>query len=94
MLLLPVDAAVGKDPLLRFRTFDAAPAGAGTVDCGPVLGDHAPPGGDGRADLYGLASDKACNEADDRRMLTAGAAGSIVVLTGLLALLASTRAAR
>ena len=58
MLLLPVDAAVGSDPLLRLRSFDAAPAAAGTVDCGTVLGDTA--ADDGRADLYGMAREKAC----------------------------------
>ena len=92
MLLLPVDAAVGSDPLLRLRTFDAAPATAGTVDCGPVLGDAATD--DGRADLYGMARDKACREAADRRMLSAGAAAAVVALTGLLALAASSTRAR
>ncbi|MEA2703783.1 MAG: hypothetical protein QOD63_1728 [Actinomycetota bacterium] len=92
MLLLPVDATVGGDPLLRFRSFDAAPAAAGTVDCGPVLG--AAPDTDTKADLYGLASDEACREAADRRMLSAGAAGAVVVLTGLLAFAAVSRAGR
>ena len=36
-----------------------------------------------------MARDKACREAADRRMLSAGAAAAIVVLTGLLALAAS-----
>jgi hypothetical protein len=94
MLLLPVDAAVGSDPLLRLRTFDSAPAAAGTVDCGPVLGDTA--ADNGRADLYGMARDKACTEAADRRLLSAGAAAAVVALTGLLALAAAstTRAGR
>ena len=92
MLLLPVDAAVGSDPLLRLRTFDAAPAAAGTVDCGPVLGEAGDAGG--RADLYGMASDDACQEAADRRLLSAGAAGAIVVLTGLVVLSAITRSSR
>jgi hypothetical protein len=87
MLLIPVDAAVGSDPLLRLRTFDAAPATADTVECGPVLGDAGTD--DARADLYGMARDKACREASDRRMLSAGAAAAIVALTGLLALAAS-----
>ena len=87
MLVLPVDAAVGSDPILRLRTFDAAPATAGNVDCGPVLGDTC--ADDGRVDLYGMARDKACSEAADRRLLSAGAAAAVVALTGLLALAAS-----
>jgi hypothetical protein len=93
MLLLPVDAAVGRDPLLRLRTFDAAPATAGTVDCGPALGDAR--SGEGAADLLGLARDDACRQAADRRVLSAGAAAAVVALTGLLALVASsTRSGR
>ncbi len=36
-----------------------------------------------------MAREKACREAADRRMLSAGAAASVVALTGLLALAAS-----
>ncbi len=92
MLLLPVDAAVGGDPLLRFRSFDAAPAAAGNVDCGPVLGDTSDD--QAKVDLFGLAREEACRQAADRRMLSAGAAGAIVVLTGLLAFAAVATRAR
>lgn len=92
-LALPVDAKVNDDPLLRLRTFDAAPEAAASVECGSALGDD--PAGTGGASLYDLARDHACRDASLRRMLTAGAAGAVVVLSGLLAMaVASSRLPR
>jgi hypothetical protein len=92
-LSLPVDAKVDSDPLLRLRNFDAAPAAASSVECGTALGEAR--AGSGGASLYDLARDEACRTAALRRLLTAGAAGSVVALSGLLAMAAaSTRLTR
>jgi hypothetical protein len=86
-LSLPVDAKVDHDPLLRLRTFDAAPTAAPSVECGTALGESAAAGG---ASLYDLARDHACRDASLRRVLTAGAAGAVVALSGLLAMAAAS----
>ncbi len=86
-LILPVDANVDDDPLMRLRTFDAAPSAALSVECGTALGEDP---GSGGASLYGLARDNACRDASLRRLLTAGAAGSVVALSGLLAMAAAS----
>ena len=87
-LVLPVDAKVDSDPLLRLRTFDSAPAATSSVECGTALGDA--PGGSGGASLFDLARDHACRDASLRRTLTAGAAGAVVALSGLLAMAAAS----
>ena len=87
-LSLPVDASVDNDPLLRLRSFDAAPAATVSVECGTALGED--PGATGGASLYDLARDHACRDASLRRVLTAGAAGAVVVLSGLLAMTAAS----
>ncbi|MEA2716555.1 MAG: hypothetical protein QOI99_872 [Actinomycetota bacterium] len=87
-LAMPVDAKVDRDPLMRLRTFDAAPVAAPPVACGTALGEAR--AGSGGATLYDLARDHACRDASLRRVLTAGAAGSVVLLSGLLALAAAS----
>jgi len=87
-LTLPVDASVDHDPLLRLRAFDAAPAAAVSVECGTALGESS--GASGGASLYDLARDHACRDASLRRVLTAGAAGAVVVLSGLLVMAAAS----
>lgn len=87
-LSLPVDASVDNDPLMRLRTFDAAPAAAVWVECGTALGEG--PAASGGASLYDLARATACRDASLRRVLTAGAAGAVVVLSGLLAMAAAS----
>jgi hypothetical protein len=87
-LSLPVEAKVDDDPLLRLRAFDAAPSAAMSVECGTALGDA--PAGSGGASLYDLARDHACRDASLRRVLTAGAAGAVVALSGLLAMAAAS----
>ncbi len=86
-LSLPVDARVDDDPLLRLRTFDAAPAAVVSVQCGTALSEATGAGG---ASLYDLARDDACRNASIRRVLTAGAAGGVVALSGLLAMAAAS----
>ena len=87
-LALPVDATVTDDPLMRLRVFDAAPAAALSVECGTALGEDAT-GSEG-ASLYDLARTHACRDASLRRVLTAGAAGAVVALSGLLAMAAAS----
>ena len=87
-LTLPVEANVDGDPLMRLRAFDAAPAAAASVECGTALGET--PAGAGGASLYDLARDNACRDASLRRVLTAGAAGAVVFLSGLLAMAAAS----
>jgi hypothetical protein len=92
-LSMPVEASVDHDPLLRLRTFDSAPAAAVSVTCGTALGDDT--GAAAGASLYDLARDHACRDASLRRVLSAGAAGAVVVLSGLLAMaVASSRLPR
>ena len=86
-LAMPVEASVDNDPLMRLRQFDAAPAGAQSVTCGTALSEA--PTGSG-ASLYDLARDNACRDASLRRLLTAGAAGSLVLISGLLAMAAAS----
>jgi hypothetical protein len=87
-LTLPVDAKVDGDPLLRLRSFDSAPAASASVECGTAFGEA--PAGSGGASLYDLARDNACRNASLRRVLTAGAAGAVVALSGLLAMAAAS----
>jgi len=87
-LSMPVDATVDGDPLMRLRAFDAAPAATLSVECGTALGEEA--GAAGGASLYDLARDNACRDASLRRLLTAGAAGSVVAISGLLAMAAAS----
>ena len=87
-LAMPVDATVDKDPLMRLRAFDAAPAAAQSFECGTALDDDL--ARSGGASLYDLARDNACRDASLRRQLTAGAAGSVVAISGLLAMAAAS----
>ncbi len=87
-LSMPVEASVNQDPLMRLRSFDSAPATVLSVECGTALGDDT--GAAGGASLYDLARDHACRDASLRRVLSAGAAGAVVVLSGLLAMTAAS----
>jgi len=83
ILVVPVDAAFGDDPLLRLQPFSPGMASAATeVDCGRPVGNF------GRRSeglsLYDLASAEACRDAAGRRATTAVAATAVI---GLLALL-------
>ncbi len=87
-LTLPIDATVDGDPLMRLRAFDAAPVATLAVECGTALGEAG--NATGGASLYDLARDHACRDASLRRLLTAGAAGAVVALSGLLAMAAAS----
>ena len=94
-LSMPVEASVGHDPLMRLRTFDSAPSAAVSVTCGTALGEDGGAATANGASLYDLARDHACRHASLRRVLSAGAVGAVVVLSGLLAMaVASSRLPR
>lgn len=82
MLLVPVNAAFGDDPLLRLRSV-GGPAPDVEVDCGNAIGSL---DGSGGVTLYDLARDSACRSAASRRVAIAVAVGALLVLTGSLAL--------
>ena len=85
ILVLPVRAAFGDDPLLRLQSFSPAVEQAATeVDCGAPVGNLGRRS-DGLS-LYGLARDGACREAASRRVATAVAAMAVVGLLGLVVL--------
>jgi hypothetical protein len=92
VVFLPVEAAFGDDPILRLRRFDTTAGGPATeVECGSAL--QGLRGGSDGVTLYGIARDRACREASTERVLTAVAAGFVVVLLGSLALVPSSRLA-
>jgi hypothetical protein len=85
LLVVPVRASFGADPLLRLE-----PAGTGlpgpTIDvsCGTPLASVRRTGGG--LSLYGLAKDAACHRAASRRVATAAAVAAVLGLVGLLGL--------
>ena len=92
VVFLPVDATFGDDPILRLRAFDTAAGGpATTVECGSALTGLGR--GSDAVTLYGIARDRACRDASGKRVLTAVAAGAVVVLLGSHGLVGSARTA-
>ncbi len=85
VVVLPMRAAFGDDPLLRLQPFSPALDQVATeVDCGAAVGNLGR-----RSDgvsLYGLARDGACRDAATRRMATAVAATAVIGLLGLITL--------
>ncbi|MDP8936270.1 MAG: hypothetical protein M3O23_00685 [Actinomycetota bacterium] len=91
VVFLPVDVRFGDDPILRLRTFDTTAGGPATeVECGTALDGLR--GASDAVTVYGIARDRACRDASAKRVLTAVAAGFIVVLLGCQGLAASGRA--
>lgn len=88
ILVVPVRAAFGDDPLLALQPFSASLESPVTaVDCGRPLrnfGRHA----EGLS-LYALASADACRRAASRRAAIAVASGSVIGLFGLIGLAGS-----
>jgi len=84
-LVLPVEAAVDEDPLLRLAPFSPALAdGASAVDCGAPVSNFGR-----RSDglnLHNLAVDHVCRAAASRRAATAVAATSAIGVLGLIGL--------
>ena len=84
-LVLPVEASVGGDPILRLRVFGAGPAElADEVRCGSPLANLSRRS-DGLS-LYVLAADRACRHASSRRAAAAVAAAAVIGLLGVIGL--------
>jgi hypothetical protein len=84
-LLVPVEAALDDEPLLRLAPFSPALTEVVTqVDCGSPVSNIGRRAGD--LSLYALARDGACRDAATRRMATAVAAGAVIGLLGLIGL--------
>lgn len=84
-LVVPVDAGLTGDPLLRFQPFSPGLASAATsVNCGVPVGNL------GRRasglSIYELARSDACRDAASRRLATALAVASVVGVLGLIGL--------
>jgi hypothetical protein len=88
LLLKPVDASFGDDPLLRLQAFDRPLGSMATkVDCGSVfnsLGESS-----AAVTIYTIARDQACHREGWRRLIAAIAAASAVVVLTLLILVVS-----
>jgi hypothetical protein len=84
-LVVPVEAALRDDPLLRLAPFSPALAsGVAAVDCGvPVSNFTRRTGG---LSLYDLARDHACRAAASRRAAIAVAAAAATGVLGLICL--------
>jgi hypothetical protein len=89
LMLKPVEASFGDDPLLRLQSFDRPLGSVATrVDCGTVtssLGRRSP-----AASVYSIARDDACHRAGYRRLVAAVGAASVVVVLTLVLLVASS----
>jgi hypothetical protein len=88
VLVLPVRAAFGDDPLLRFQPFSPGLDQVVTgVDCGGVVGNLGRRSGG--VSLYDVARDDACREAASKRAATAVATVAVVGLLAALGLAAT-----
>jgi len=85
VMVVPVEAALEDEPLLRLAPFSPALADVVTrVDCGaPVRSIGRRPGD---LSLYALARDGACREAAARRVATAVATSGVIGVLGLIGL--------
>jgi hypothetical protein len=84
-LIVPVEAALEDEPLLRLAPFSPALAEVVTqVDCGSPVSNIGRRPGD--LSLYSLARDGACRDAATRRVATAVAATAVIGLLGLIGL--------
>ena len=87
-LVLPVEAAVDDDPLLRLAPFSPAlTQGASAVDCGAPVSNFVRRS-DGLS-LHNLAVAHVCRAASSRRAATAVAAASTIGVLGLSGLAGS-----
>jgi hypothetical protein len=85
LLLLPVEADLTDEPMLRLSPFSPALAqGLTAVDCGSPVGNFGP--GSDSLSLYDLARDHACRAAASRRAAAAVAAAAVIGVLGLITL--------
>jgi len=89
MLLVPVEATLSRDPLLRLGTLgsDQQPQ-SGQVDCGSALSNLGHFGG---VSFYEIARTDVCRQATRRRAAAAVASGGMIVLVGLIGLTVTAR---
>ena len=84
-LVLPMEAAIDDDPLLRLVPFSPALGEALTrVDCGTPVSNFGRQTSD--LSLYSLARDGVCRDAATKRVATAVAATAVTALLGLIVL--------
>lgn len=82
LLVAPVRASFGDDPVLRLQGFDAARSFLPTsVSCGIAPANLATPSG--TRSLYDVARDRACHRNSVRRFWMAFAFGGVLVAAGL-----------
>lgn len=87
LLLVPVHASFGEDPVLRLQGFDRQRSFLPTdVSCGLVTSNLAEPAG--TRSLYDVARDDACHRNGVRRLWVALASGAVLVAAGLATLTA------
>lgn len=82
LLVTPVRASFGDDPVLRLQGFDQARSFLPTsVSCGSAPGNLDSPSG--TRSLYDVARDGACHRNGVRRLWMAFAFGGVLVAAGL-----------
>jgi len=87
LLLVPVRASFGDDPVLRLQGFDRQRSFLPTdVSCGLPTSNLAEPVG--TRSLYDVARDDACHRNGVRRLWVALAGGAVLVAAGLATLTA------
>ena len=90
LLLFPVRASFGDDPVLRLQGFDRQRSFLATsVSCGAPPSNLTAP--EGTRTLYEVARDAACHRAGVRRVWLAVAVGSVLVVVSPLGMVATTR---
>ncbi len=90
LLLVPVRASFGDDPVLRLQGFDRQRSFLATsVSCGSPPSNLSAP--EGTRTLYEVARDAACHRAGVRRVWLAGAVGALLVVGSLVAMVGLRR---
>ncbi len=90
LLVVPVRASFGDDPVLRLQGFDRQRSFLATsVSCGAAPSNLVAP--EGTRTLYEVARDAACHRAGVRRVWVAAALGSLLVIGGFLGIVTATR---
>jgi hypothetical protein len=90
LLLVPVRASFGDDPVLRLQGFDRQRSFLATsVSCGAAPSNLT--AAEGTRTLYEVARDAACHRAGVRRVWVAVAVGSVLVVGSLLGMVTMTR---
>jgi hypothetical protein len=90
LLLVPVRASFGDDPVLRLQGFDRQRSFLATsVSCGAAPSNLTAP--EGTRTLYEVARDAACHREGVRRFWLAVAVGSVLIVGSVLGTVTATR---